>query len=92
MPCLAFPRRRRGKPEFDHLAVTSQIYDKRNNIRADAVLKYLFGRKGPLTTTGCDHGAFVRTSGGWGGTGGGCRQAQAQEAWRQSLEPPRLRL
>lgn len=52
----------KGKPEYDGLAVTSQIYGKDNNIRLDAVLKYLFGRKGPLTTTGCDHGAFVRTS------------------------------
>eukprot|EP00955_Chlamydomonas_euryale_P013934 150487-Chlamydomonas_euryale.AAC.1 len=28
-----------------------------------AVLKYLFGRRGPLTSTGCDHGAFLDTTG-----------------------------
>ena len=27
------------------------------------MLKYALFRKGPLTTTGCDHGAFVSTTG-----------------------------
>jgi choline dehydrogenase-like flavoprotein len=44
------------------MAATSQIYDKRNNIRPSAVLQYMIGKNGPLATTGCDHGAFVRTS------------------------------
>lgn len=53
----------RTKPEYDELTVTSQIYNKSNNIKLSAVLQYLFGRKGPLATTGCDHGAFVSTTG-----------------------------
>ncbi|GLC45037.1 hypothetical protein PLESTB_001461800 [Pleodorina starrii] len=52
----------RAKPEFEGLSVTSEIYDSKCNIRLGAVAKYLFGRRGPLATTGCDHGAFVRTS------------------------------
>jgi hypothetical protein len=51
------------KEEFDNLTVTSEIYDKKNNIKPSAVLKYLFVRKGPLATTGCDHGAFLSTTG-----------------------------
>jgi len=53
----------RMKEEFDDITVTSQIYDKKNNIKVGAVLQYLLGRKGPLSTTGCDHGAFVSTTG-----------------------------
>ena len=32
-------------------------------IRVRAILNYLLRRLGPLTTTGCDHGAFVSTLG-----------------------------
>ncbi|PNH05790.1 L-sorbose 1-dehydrogenase [Tetrabaena socialis] len=53
----------RAKPEFEKLSVTSEIYDSKNNLRLGAVAQYFFGRRGPLTTTGCDHGAFLRTSG-----------------------------
>lgn len=53
----------RAKPEFEQLSVTSEVYDEKCNIRVGAVLQYLFGRRGPLATTGCDHGAFLRTSG-----------------------------
>lgn len=28
-----------------------------------AIMKYLLFKKGPLTSTGCDHGAFVSTNG-----------------------------
>lgn len=52
----------RAKPEFEQLSVTSEVYDEKCNIRVGAVLQYLFGRRGPLATTGCDHGAFLRTS------------------------------
>ena len=55
------------KPEFDGLTVTSEIYSQRNNIKLGAVLQYLFNHKGPLATTGCDHGAFVSTTGAEGG-------------------------
>ncbi len=43
--------------------MTSQIYSKSNNIRIAPVLQYLFSKTGPLATTGCDHGAFVSTTG-----------------------------
>ncbi|GFR43618.1 hypothetical protein Agub_g4717 [Astrephomene gubernaculifera] len=52
----------RAKPEFERLSVTSEIYDSRCNLRPGALAAYLLGRRGPLATTGCDHGAFVRTS------------------------------
>lgn len=51
------------KPEHGNLTVTSQIYNKSNNIRLDAILNYLIWRKGPLATTGCDRGAFISTTG-----------------------------
>ena len=37
--------------------------DKKCNIRPGPVLQYLLRKKGPLATTGCDHGAFVSTTG-----------------------------
>ncbi|PNW75136.1 hypothetical protein CHLRE_12g514200v5 [Chlamydomonas reinhardtii] len=52
----------RAKPEFEKLSVTSEVYDDKCNIKLGAVAQYLFQRRGPLATTGCDHGAFVRTS------------------------------
>ncbi len=61
------PHAPRAKPEFEQLSVTSEVYDEKCNIRVGAVLQYLFGRRGPLATTGCDHGAFLRTSGEAGG-------------------------
>jgi hypothetical protein len=67
MPCPAAPPR--FKPEFDELAVTSQIYNKSNNIKISAVMQYLFSKSGPLATTGCDHGAFLSTTGGAGRRG-----------------------
>nr|WRW24843.1 choline dehydrogenase [Dunaliella tertiolecta] len=49
--------------QYDQLAVTSQIYDKKSNLRIGPVLEYLFKKTGPLATTGCDHGAFLSTTG-----------------------------
>jgi len=72
----------RMKPELDDgITVTSQIYDKKSNIKPAAVLQYLFGRRGPLTTTGCDHGAFVST------TGGGQPDLQVRFVPAMSLDP-----
>ncbi len=48
---------------YDALAVTSQIYDKKSNIRLPEVLRYALTGRGPLATTGCDHGAFLSTKG-----------------------------
>ena len=56
------PALRSAKPEFEKLSVTSEVYDDKCNIKLGAVAQYLFQRRGPLATTGCDHGAFVRTS------------------------------
>ena len=36
---------------------------RKGNIRVSAVLKYLLGGRGPLSSTGCDHGALVNTRG-----------------------------
>jgi len=49
--------------EYDDLALTSQIYDKKFNIRLGSVMQYLLSKSGPLATTGCDHGAFLSTTG-----------------------------
>ncbi|KAF5834678.1 GMC oxidoreductase-domain-containing protein [Dunaliella salina] len=49
--------------EFDDLAVTSQIYNKKSEVKKRRVLQYLLTKTGPLATTGCDHGAFLSTTG-----------------------------
>jgi hypothetical protein len=51
------------KAEFENLPVTSEIYDSNNNIKASAILKYVFTKRGPLASTSCDHGALVSTTG-----------------------------
>ncbi|KAL6758730.1 GMC oxidoreductase-domain-containing protein [Haematococcus lacustris] len=53
----------RTDDKFDNLAVTSQAYDRSSNVRITALLQYLLQRRGPLATTGCDHGAFLSTTG-----------------------------
>ncbi len=53
----------RTDEKYDQLAVTSQIYDKKGNIRIQEVINYAINRRGPLATTGCDRGAFVSTTG-----------------------------
>jgi choline dehydrogenase-like flavoprotein len=45
-------------------AITDEIYHSNGRMRTRAVLNYFLRRKGPLATTGCDHGAFVNTLGG----------------------------
>ena len=39
------------------------IYHADGSLRKRTILNYLLRRKGALTTTACDHGAFVRTDG-----------------------------
>lgn len=39
------------------------IYSAKGTIRKRAILAYLLRGAGPLTSTGCDRGAFVRTAG-----------------------------
>lgn len=39
------------------------IYSAKGQIRKRAILSYLLQGRGPLTSTGCDRGAFVRTAG-----------------------------
>ncbi|EIE18382.1 alcohol oxidase [Coccomyxa subellipsoidea C-169] len=45
------------------ISVTDELLHTNGRIRARAILKYLLFKKGPLATTGCDHGAFVKTAG-----------------------------
>ncbi len=33
------------------------------NLKKRSLLQYFLFKQGPLTTTGCDHGAFVKTNG-----------------------------
>jgi len=49
------------KPSAGGLSVTDEVMHGDGRVRVRAVLNYLLRRRGPLTTTGCDHGAFVAT-------------------------------
>lgn len=49
------------KPSAGAISVTDHIMHPDGRVRARAVLNYALRRRGPLTTTGCDHGAFVAT-------------------------------
>jgi hypothetical protein len=49
--------------EAGPISVTDELLHSDGRIRLRAILKYALFRKGPLATTGCDHGAFVSTTG-----------------------------
>ena len=49
------------KPSAGPISITDHLLTKSGRLRAGAVLNYALRRKGPLTSTGCDHGAFVST-------------------------------
>ena len=51
------------KEEAGPISVTDELMHSDGRIRLRAIMKYLLFKKGPLTTTGCDHGAFVSTRG-----------------------------
>ncbi|KAI8470464.1 MAG: GMC oxidoreductase-domain-containing protein [Monoraphidium minutum] len=55
-----------SKPEYQPMYVTSEVYGLGGTIRLGAIAKLLLQGRGPLTTTGCDHGALVNTRGGSG--------------------------
>lgn len=68
-------RRRSGGEALDHCRLnlnlrasllslpSDDIYNAQGQIRKRAILSYLLQGRGPLTSTGCDRGAFVRTAG-----------------------------
>ena len=43
------------------ISITDHLLTKSGRLRAGAVLNYALRRRGPLTSTGCDHGAFIST-------------------------------
>jgi hypothetical protein len=51
------------KPEHESVAITAEIYNDSSNLRLLPIVQLLLQGKGPLATTGCDHGAFVNTRG-----------------------------
>ena len=51
------------KEEAGPIAVTDELLRTNGALRLRAKLNYALRRRGPLTTTGCDHGAFVDTKG-----------------------------
>ena len=51
------------KAELGNISITDEMLAKNGNVRLRAIINYLLRRKGPLTSTGCDHGAFVSTKG-----------------------------
>jgi choline dehydrogenase-like flavoprotein len=50
------------KPSAGRVAITDQLMHPSGRLRARAVLAYALAGRGPLATTGCDRGAFVRTA------------------------------
>lgn len=51
------------KDEAGPISLTDELLHSSGRIRVRAIAKYLLFKKGPLTSTGCDHGAFVSTNG-----------------------------
>jgi len=51
------------KEEAGPISLTDELLHSSGRIRVRAIAKYLLFKKGPLTSTGCDHGAFVSTNG-----------------------------
>ena len=49
------------KPAYDGTSLSDHIYSPKGKIRKRAILNFFLRGRGPLTSTGCDHGAFVRT-------------------------------
>ena len=49
------------KPEYDGRSISDHIYNKRGGLRKRAILAWLLFGKGPLTSTGCDRGAMIKT-------------------------------
>lgn len=49
------------KNKYEGISLSDHIYNEKGGLRKRAILNYLLRRRGPLTTTGCDHGAFVKT-------------------------------
>lgn len=58
---------RRMKPEYEDVAVTSELLTNDGRIKLTHYPNYLLFGRGPLATTGCDRGAFVNTRGKLGG-------------------------
>lgn len=52
----------RVKDKFEGTTLSDHIYSEKGKIRKRAILNYLVRGRGPLATTGCDRGAFVRTA------------------------------
>lgn len=49
------------KEKYDGTSLSDHIYNPKGGLRKRAILNYFLRRRGPLCTTGCDHGAFIRT-------------------------------
>lgn len=45
------------------ISVTDELIDLRGRVKLSAMLNYFLRRRGPLATTGCDHGALLSTRG-----------------------------
>lgn len=49
------------KKQHDGESISDHIYNSKGQLRKRAIAAYMLFGKGPLTSTGCDHGAFMRT-------------------------------
>ena len=43
--------------------MTDELIDLRGRVKLSAILNYFLRRRGPMATTGCDHGALLSTRG-----------------------------
>lgn len=53
----------RTKESEGAISITDQALRTGGQVRLRAMLAYALFRRGPLTSTGCDHGAFLSTTG-----------------------------
>lgn len=52
-----------AKAKYDGISLSDHIYSPKGKLRKRAIAAFLLLGRGPLTSTGCDHGGFFRTAG-----------------------------
>jgi hypothetical protein len=50
------------KSSVGHIASTDDVYNDNGNVKWSEMFNWAVFGKGPLTSTGCDRGAFVKTA------------------------------
>lgn len=52
-----------NKDEWQGTSVTDELVDRKGKVKLTAIVNWLLRGRGPMATTGCDHGALVNTRG-----------------------------